>query len=212
MRIARRAGFPLVALTALLMAVPAAGDWDEGQAAKWIQLPDLEPTGIDVNASPHQRDYILADDLGYAELGCYGQEKIKTPNIDKLAAEGTLFSRCYANNAVCSPTRATFLTGLMPCQHGVHRYLGARGAQIGPNAYNTLEEFDTLPSLLADANGTIAIPDRPGLGIELDEDLLARHGKKFFDLTSKGLAVKTVREKGLFTALKLARKKRRRPD
>ena len=66
--------------------------------------------------------------------------------------------------------------------------------------------------LLADANGTIAIPDRPGLGIDIDEDLLARHGEKFFDLTSKGLAVKTVREKGLFTALKLARKKRRRSD
>jgi D-galactarolactone cycloisomerase len=66
--------------------------------------------------------------------------------------------------------------------------------------------------VLADAEGTVAIPDRPGLGIDIDEDLLARHGEKFFDLTSKGLAVNTVREKGLFTALKLARKKRRRSD
>jgi D-galactarolactone cycloisomerase len=62
----------------------------------------------------------------------------------------------------------------------------------------------------ADTDGTVALPDRPGLGIELDESLLARHGEKFFDLTSKGLAVKTVREKGLITALKLARRKRRR--
>jgi hypothetical protein len=64
--------------------------------------------------------------------------------------------------------------------------------------------------VLADADGTVAVPDRPGLGIEIDEELLARHGEKFFDLGSKGLAVKTVREKGLFTAWKLARKKRRR--
>ena len=92
---------------------------------------------------------IMTDNHGAWSLGCYGNPDIKTPHIDRLAAEGTLFTRCYANNAVCSPTRATFLTGLMPCQHGVHRYLGARGAQIGPNAYNTLEEFDTLPSLLS---------------------------------------------------------------
>ena len=65
--------------------------------------------------------------------------------------------------------------------------------------------------VLADANGTVAIPDKPGLGIEIDEDLLARHGEKYFDLTPKGLAVQTIREKGFFTALKLARKKRRRP-
>ncbi|MEE4218215.1 MAG: mandelate racemase/muconate lactonizing enzyme family protein [Xanthomonadales bacterium] len=63
--------------------------------------------------------------------------------------------------------------------------------------------------ILADANGTIALPDKPGLGIEIDEDMLARHGEKFFDITTRGIAVKTIREKGLFTALKLARKKRR---
>ena len=92
---------------------------------------------------------IMTDNQGAWTLGCYGNPEIQTPNIDRLAAEGTLFSRCYANNAVCSPTRASFLTGLMPCQHGVHRYLGAGRVQIGPGAYNTLEEFDTLPSLLA---------------------------------------------------------------
>ena len=65
--------------------------------------------------------------------------------------------------------------------------------------------------VLAGADGTVAIPDQPGLGIEIDEDLLTRHGEKFFDLTPRGLAVQTIREKGFFTALKLARKKRRRP-
>ena len=64
--------------------------------------------------------------------------------------------------------------------------------------------------VLADANGTVAIPDKPGLGIELDEDMLDKYGEKFFDITTKGIAVKTIREKGFFTALKLARKKRQR--
>jgi L-alanine-DL-glutamate epimerase-like enolase superfamily enzyme len=58
-------------------------------------------------------------------------------------------------------------------------------------------------------DGTVAVPDAPGLGIELDEDKLARHGEKFFEITSRGIALKTIREKGLFTALRLARKRRR---
>ena len=63
--------------------------------------------------------------------------------------------------------------------------------------------------ILADENGTIAVPDKPGLGIEIDADKLKRYGEKFFDMTSKGIALKTIREKGLFTALRLARRKKR---
>ncbi len=59
------------------------------------------------------------------------------------------------------------------------------------------------------SDGTVAIPDTPGLGIELDEDRLARYGEKYFEITSRGIAVKTIREKGLFTALRLARKRKR---
>jgi D-galactarolactone cycloisomerase len=63
--------------------------------------------------------------------------------------------------------------------------------------------------ILPDANGTIAVPEAPGLGIVLDEEQLKRYGEKFFEITSRGIAVKTIREKGLFTALKLARRKKR---
>ena len=49
--------------------------------------------------------FILADDLGYGELGCYGQKKIKTPNIDKLAAEGMRFTQHYTGAPVCAPAR-----------------------------------------------------------------------------------------------------------
>ena len=47
--------------------------------------------------------FILADDIGYGDFGCYGAVKVKTPNIDKLAAEGLRFTRAYCNNSVCSP-------------------------------------------------------------------------------------------------------------
>jgi arylsulfatase len=56
--------------------------------------------------------YILADDLGYGELGCYGQTKIKTPNLDKMAAKGLRFTQHYAGNAVCAPSRCVLMTGL----------------------------------------------------------------------------------------------------
>jgi len=55
--------------------------------------------------------FILADDLGYGDLGCYGQERIKTPNIDKLADEGMRFTDCYAGSTVCAPSRCCLMTG-----------------------------------------------------------------------------------------------------
>ena len=57
---------------------------------------------------------ILADDLGYRELGCYGQKKIQTPNIDKLAVEGMKFTQAYSGSAVCAPSRCVLMTGKHP--------------------------------------------------------------------------------------------------
>ena len=56
--------------------------------------------------------FILADDLGYGDIGCYGQQKIETPNIDKLAKNGLRFTQFYSGSTVCAPARASFLTGL----------------------------------------------------------------------------------------------------
>jgi arylsulfatase A-like enzyme len=56
--------------------------------------------------------FILADDLGYGDLGCYGQQTIKTPNIDRLAAEGLRFTQAYAGGPVCTPSRSVLMTGL----------------------------------------------------------------------------------------------------
>ncbi|MHC4330223.1 MAG: arylsulfatase [Planctomycetota bacterium] len=63
--------------------------------------------------------FIMADDLGYKELGCYGQQRIKTPNIDKLAAEGMRFTDYYTGSAVCAPARCNLMTG----KHGGHAYV-----------------------------------------------------------------------------------------
>jgi arylsulfatase A-like enzyme len=110
---------------------------------------------------------ILTDNQGAWTLGCYGNPDIKTPNIDRLAHEGTLFQRCYSSNAVCSPTRATLLTGLMPSQHGVHSYLAAGEPQIGPHAYSTIAEFRTLPEILAGAGYTCGLSGKWHLGDNL---------------------------------------------
>lgn len=56
--------------------------------------------------------FILADDLGYGDVGCYGQQKISTPHIDQLAKEGMRFTQFYAGSTVCAPSRSSFLTGL----------------------------------------------------------------------------------------------------
>src|SRR5882672_1814516 len=55
--------------------------------------------------------FILADDLGYGELGCYGQKLIQTPTLDRLAAEGMRFTQFYAGNTVCAPSRSVLMTG-----------------------------------------------------------------------------------------------------
>lgn len=77
--------------------------------------------------------YILADDLGYGDLSCYGQTKFQTPNIDRLASEGMRFTNHYSGNTVCSPSRAVLMTG----QHSGHCYLrgniaGEKNAELDP--------------------------------------------------------------------------------
>src|SRR2546430_8727797 len=56
--------------------------------------------------------FLLADDLGYGDLGCYGQKRIQTPNLDRLAAEGMRFTQFYAGSTVCAPSRCALMTGL----------------------------------------------------------------------------------------------------
>ena len=77
-------------------------------------LVQPSPEVLQKVARPPNILFILADDLGYRELGCYGQRLIRTPRIDQLAAEGVKLTRHYAGNAVCAPSRCVLLTGKHP--------------------------------------------------------------------------------------------------
>src|SRR6056297_2247262 len=66
---------------------------------------------------------IFTDDQGYQDLGCYGHPYIKTPNLDKLASEGTRFNQFYVNATVCSPSRAAFMVGRFPARDRIHGYI-----------------------------------------------------------------------------------------
>ena len=80
------------------------------RAIPWIVLSVLATWTLGASARPNIV-FILADDLGYGDLGCYGCEDVQTPNLDRLATEGVRFTDYYANGAVCTPTRAAFMTG-----------------------------------------------------------------------------------------------------
>lgn len=118
------------------------------------------------SARPTNLVFILTDNQGAWTLGCYGNKDIQTPNIDRLAAEGIRFTRALSSNAVCSPTRATFLTGLIPSQHGVHSFLDPK-FMMGPEAYNTLAEFTSLGEVLRDAGYVCGLSGKWHLGANL---------------------------------------------
>jgi arylsulfatase A-like enzyme len=98
--------------------------------------------------------FILADDLGYGDLGCYGQKQIRTPNIDKLAAEGMRFTQCYAGSTVCAPSRCCLMTGL----HTGH-------GRVRGNALVPLQPEDkTVAEVLKGTGYTTALIGKWGLG------------------------------------------------
>ncbi len=80
------------------------------------------------NAARPNIVFILADDLGYGDLSCYGQQKFKTPNIDRLAAEGMKFTAHYSGNNVCAPARCVLMSG----KHPGHAYIRDNRGGLGP--------------------------------------------------------------------------------
>lgn len=101
--------------------------------------------------------YILADDLGMGDLGCYGQKKLKTPNIDRLADEGMRFTDHYSGNTVCSPSRAVLMTG----QHPGHVHCRGNGNE---NAFALDPRMTTLPRLFKNAGYATGAFGKWGLG------------------------------------------------
>lgn len=74
--------------------------------------------------------FILGDDWGWGDLGCFGHDRVMTPNLDQLASEGTRFTQFYVASPVCSPSRASFMTGLFPARCGFHHICGSADANL----------------------------------------------------------------------------------
>jgi arylsulfatase A-like enzyme len=98
--------------------------------------------------------FILADDLGYGDLGCYGQKQILTPNIDKLAGEAMRFTQCYAGSTVCAPSRCCLMTGF---HTGHARIRGNALVPLGP-------EDVTVAEVLKKAGYATGLAGKWGLG------------------------------------------------
>lgn len=106
--------------------------------------------------------FMLTDDLGYGDLGCYGQKIIKTPRLDQMAAEGMRFTDFYAGNTVCAPSRSVLMTG----QHMGHTHV--RGNAGGPDmSKQSLRDEDvTVAEVLQSAGYLTALSGKWGLGDE----------------------------------------------
>jgi len=120
-----------------------------------VGLPTASPQ-VPATAPRPNILFILADDLGYGDLGCYGQTRIKTPNLDRMAAEGIRFTSCYAGSTVCAPSRCSLMTGL----HTGH-------ARIRGNSDQPLEPGDvTVAEVLKKAGYKTGLIGKWGLGLE----------------------------------------------
>ncbi|WDE99323.1 arylsulfatase [Lentisphaera profundi] len=109
--------------------------------------------------------FILADDLGYGDLSFYGQEKLKTPNIDRLGKEGMKFTDHYSGNTVCSPSRAVLMTG----QHPGKVHCRGNAGRAGENGIALDPKMTTLPRLFKNAGYATGGFGKWGLGITSDQ-------------------------------------------
>ena len=104
---------------------------------------------------------IVADDLGYGELGCYGQKIIETPNIDRLAKEGVRLTQFYSGSPVCASARCVLMTGL----HSGHAYIRTNRATQPEGQFPIPDETVTLAELLKTAGYKTAAIGKWGLGM-----------------------------------------------
>ena len=104
--------------------------------------------------------YILADDLGYGDLSCYGQKKFSTPNIDKLASQGMLFTQHYSGSTVCAPSRSALLTGM----HTGHTVIRGNKEIMPEGQYPIPDNTYTLAEAMKKAGYTTGAFGKWGLG------------------------------------------------
>ncbi|MEM6378382.1 MAG: sulfatase-like hydrolase/transferase [Bacteroidota bacterium] len=93
--------------------------------------------GKSANEKPPNILFVFIDDMGFGDLGCYGNEEVSTPNIDQLAAEGIRFHQFYVNSPICSPSRVSVLTGNYPSKWGITSFIHTKKA----NARRGLQDY-----------------------------------------------------------------------
>lgn len=144
-------------------------NWSAGMHRSWGSVVGLVVAMIaSVSAAAEKPNiiFVMADDLGYGDLGCFGQEVIQTPRIDEMAQEGMRLTDYYAGSTVCAPSRCVLMTGL----HLGHCFI--RG-----NGKDNLRPTDiTVADVLSDAGYTCGLYGKWGLGHEGSEGVPTRQG------------------------------------
>lgn len=133
--------------------------------------------GASSRAAPNMV-FILADDLGYGEVGCFGQASVQTPRLDRMAAEGLRFTQFYAGATVCAPSRSVLMTGL----HQGHTRIRGNAGKNNPLAQALRPEDATIARVLKTAGYATALIGKWGLGDvgEADCGLPRRQGFDYF--------------------------------
>ena len=124
--------------------------------------------------------FILTDDQGVWAAGCYGNSEIRTPNLDRIADTGTRFENFFVATPVCSPSRATLLTGRISSQHGVHDWI--REGNVGPDAASYLEGEVAYTDILAEHGWTCGISGKWHLG----NSQIVQHGFSHWFVHQRG--------------------------
>jgi len=155
---------------------------------KALLLLPLLLTATAFAASSAQRPnivFIMADDLGYGDIGPFGQKLIRTPNLDRLAAEGTCFTQYYAGGSVCSPTRSVLMTG----QHTGHTRIRGNHGQTGLARVPLKASDVTVAEVMKSAGYATAIAGKWGLGEPGTEGIPNRQGfDRWFGYLNNDLA------------------------
>ena len=144
----RRAGNNLISRRRFLKLTTAGTVAAGLTSARWLSAATKKPPNI---------IFIMADDLGYGHLSCYGQKKFQTPNIDQLAAEGMKFTQYYAGYTVCAPSRSVLMTGL---------HHGHTPVRSNSGSSSLLESETTVAQVLKDAGYITGGFGKWGLGLE----------------------------------------------
>lgn len=131
-----------------------------------LLLAGLTTAGALAQDRPPNIVFILADDLGYGDLGCYGQKQIRTPRIDRLATEGVRFTSCYSGSTVCAPSRCALMTG----KHTGHCRIRSN------DRVPLLPEDVTVAEVLHDAGYATGMIGKWGLGEPDTSGLPTRQG------------------------------------